>query len=164
MELATRNEATIRQIGPGRLDPIRSAIDTIVRGANALAPVFDLGIRGYVASVFIQSGLTKIASWDATLALFEEVYSVPVLAPEVAAYLGTAAELLLPIPLLLGIGGRFAALALFVFNLVAVFSYPEISEAGIKDHQLWGVLLVATLVHGPGRLSLDHLIRNHFTR
>lgn len=48
---------------------------------------------------------------------------MPLLAPAVAALLGTAAELALPVLLLLGLGTRFAALALFAFNVVAVISY-----------------------------------------
>ena len=44
----------------------------------------------------------------------------PVLPPHLAAYLGTGAELVLPVLLALGIGTRFAAIALFVFNIVAV--------------------------------------------
>ncbi len=122
------------------------------------APVLDLVIRLYVANVFFRSGLTKIQSWDATLALFENEYAVPLLPPAAAAYLGTATELVVPIFLALGLGGRLAALVLFVFNLVAASSYPDISVAGLKDHLLWGWLLVASFFHGPGKLSLDHLI------
>lgn len=127
-----------------------------------VAPVLDLGIRALVGTAFFQSGLTKIASWSTTLALFENEYAVPVLPPEAAAYLGTAAELSLPVFLVLGLGGRFAAAALFVFNIVAAISYPDLSPAGLKDHQYWGLLLLITLFHGPGRLSLDHLLRRKF--
>ena len=91
-----------------------------------LAPVLDLGIRLWVGAVFFQSGLTKIQSWDTTLALFESEYSVPLLPPALAAYLGTATELLVPIALIAGLGGRFAAGVLFVFNIVAVVSYGDL--------------------------------------
>jgi len=164
MDLAARETGSTNATGAGLALRLRAAVGAFAGLSDRLAPVLDLGIRGYVASVFFQSGLTKLASWDATLALFEEVYAVPVLPPAAAAYLGTAAELALPILLVLGLGGRLTALALFVFNIVAVASYPDISEAGIKDHQLWGALLLVTLFHGPGRLSLDHLIRNRFAR
>jgi len=133
-----------------------------VKGIDFLSPLFDLAIRVSVAKVFFMSGLTKILSWDSTLSLFENEYAVPVLPPDVAAYLGTAAELVLPPLLVLGIGGRAVALAAFVFNLVAATSYPDISEAGIKDHILWGALLAVTFFHGPGKLSLDYVIRRRF--
>lgn len=122
---------------------------------DPLQPLFALAMRFYVAQVFILSGLTKLRSWDSTLALFENEYNVPVLSPAVAAALGTGAELALPVLLVLGLGTRAAALALFVFNIVAAVSYPDISAAGIKDHMLWGALLLVVAVYGPGKLALD---------
>jgi putative oxidoreductase len=127
-------------------------------GVDLLAPIFDLAIRLYVASVFFKSGLVKIQSWESTVALFENEYAVPVVPPELAAYMGTATELIVPVFLVLGLGGRLAALVLFVFNIIAATSYPDISVAGIKDHILWGCLLAIIFFHGPGKLSLDRLI------
>jgi putative oxidoreductase len=124
-------------------------------------PLFGLALRLYVARVFLLSGLTKTHDWNTTIALFENEYHVPVLSPAMAALLGTAAELGLPILLILGLGTRFAALALFAFNIVAVISYPDLSDAGLKDHMLWGALLLVTFFHGPGKWSLDHLFGRH---
>ena len=59
--------------------------------------------------------------------------------------------------LALGLGGRLSAAALFIFNIIAVISYPELMEAGLRDHQLWGILLLITITQGPGKLSLDYL-------
>jgi putative oxidoreductase len=146
------------RVSPGGL--IRAS----VRALDFLSPVLDLGIRALVAGVFFESGLTKIASWETTLLLFDSEYSVPFLPPELAAYLGTAAELALPVFLLFGLGSRFAALALFVFNIIAVISYPDLSAAGLKDHQYWGLLLLVTLFHGPGKLSIDYLLGRIFRR
>jgi len=50
---------------------------------------------------------------------------------------------------------RFAAIALFFFNIVAATSYPDLSDAGLKDHLLWGALMLVTFVYGPGRYALD---------
>lgn len=143
--------------------PARNAAGGAIRIAEGwLAPVLDLAIRLWVGLVFFQSGLTKILSWDSTLSLFENEYAVPVLPPELAAYLGTAAELVLPVFLVLGLGGRLAAAALFVFNVVAVISYPDLGEVGLKDHQYWGLLLLVPLLHGPGKISIDHFLRRRF--
>ena len=120
-----------------------------------LTPVFDLGIRLYLASVFFRSGWLKISNWDSTLALFHNEYHVPLLSPNLAAILGAAGELGLPLLLVLGLAGRFSAAGLLVVNLVAVLSYPELSDLGRADHLLWGVLLAVTMLHGPGRLSVD---------
>ena len=139
-----------------RLDAVCTPV---VRVLEWLQPVFVLAVRLYVASVFIKSGLTKIASMDSTILLFTHEYQVPLLSPEVAAYLSTGAELILPVLLALGLGGRLAAAALFAFNIVAVFSYPELNEVGVMQHQYWGVLLLIPLLYGPGKLSIDYLIR-----
>ena len=133
-----------------------------IRGLDRLSPAVDLAIRVFVASVFFKSGLTKIASWSSTLALFENEYAVPLLPPELAAVLGTGVELIFPVLLVLGLGSRLSAGVLFVFNLIAVASYPDLGEVGLRDHQMWGLLLVVTLLHGPGALSLDHLIGKRF--
>jgi putative oxidoreductase len=139
-------------------------IQRAIRAVEFAIPVFDLAIRLYVANVFFKSGLTKIQSWSSTLALFEYEYAVPLLPPAVAAYLGTAGELVLPPLLALGLAGRATALALFVFNLVAVYSYPDISDAGVKDHILWGWLLAVSFFHGTGKLSLDALAARWWRR
>ena len=128
------------------------------RGLDFLAPIVDLALRLWVAAVFFKSGLTKIQSWDTTILLFTNEYHVPFLSPDTAAYLGTGAELALPVFLALGLGGRLAAFALFVFNIVAVISYPELEGPGLEQHYVWGIMLLVTLLHGPGALSLDHLI------
>jgi len=125
---------------------------------ESLQPAAQLAARLYLAKVFFLSGLTKIRDWDTTLALFENEYQVPLLSPGVAALLGTGGELVLPVLLLCGLAGRFAALGLFVVNAVAVVSLPEVSEAALQQHQFWGSLLLALLLWGPGRWSLDALL------
>lgn len=134
----------------------RTAADALERFAG---PLLDLVLRLWVANVFFKSGMTKIASWSTTLSLFETEYHVPILPPELAAYLGTATELIFPVLLVLGLGTRFSAFVLFVFNIIAVMSYPDLGEVGLKDHQYWGLLLLVTLIHGPGKLSIDYFIR-----
>ena len=137
---------------------LRSLIDLYWAASNLAdkaANVFNLAIRLYIANVFFKAGLTKIQSWDSTIALFENEYSVPILPPEMAAYLGTAAELVLPVMLVLGFAGRLTALALFLFNIVAVVSYPDISEAGVKDHVFWGWMIAVIFFYGAGKISVD---------
>jgi putative oxidoreductase len=128
------------------------------RGLDWLAPLGDLLLRLYVANVFWKAGLVKIQSWSSTMYMFTEEYKVPLLPPEIAAYLGTGVELFFPVLLAFGLAGRFAAFVLFVFNIIAVISYPTLNAAGIADHQLWGLLLALLVLRGPGKLSLDHLL------
>jgi putative oxidoreductase len=130
----------------------------IVKGLDFLNPLVDLGVRLWVANVFWKSGLASLHDWQGTLDLFSYEFHVPLLPPVVAAYLGTGIELVFPVFLALGLGSRLSAFVLFVFNIMAVISYPALNEAGLKDHMYWGMLLLISLLHGPGRISLDHLI------
>lgn len=127
-----------------------------------LTPLFSLGIRCYLAWVFFRSGLTKIQSWDSTLWLFENEYSVPYLPPETAAWLASATELTLPVFILLGLGSRVAAAVLFVFNALAVVSYPDLDIGALRQHYLWGALMLVLLFHGAGKLSLDAVLKRHY--
>ncbi len=120
--------------------------------------------RLWVAWVFFNSGLTKIASWDSTLYLFEFEYVVPLLPWEWSAYLGTAAELTLPIFLALGLFTRPFSVLLFVFNIIAVVSYPVLWEKGFYDHQLWGLMIAINIVWGSGFISADHILRKILSR
>ncbi len=137
-------------------------IRPVIRGLDFLSPLLDLAIRVWVANVFWKSGMTKIASWDSTVALFTHEYHVPLLSPEIAAFLATGIEVTMPVLLVLGLGARFSVAVLFVFNIVAVISYPDLNEIGLKDHYYWGLLLLVPLLHGPGKLSVDHWLRKKY--
>ncbi len=155
---------------------------------KVLSPALLLGLRLYIAWVFFKSGLTKIDYWDGTLWLFSATslpdavsqgnYYVPILSPEIAAYAGTAAELLFPVLLVLGFVCNFAALSLFVVNVVAVVSFPTLwheawqtaSESftafwlngdftpGFQDHVVWGIGLLVLMIYGAGALSVDRFL------
>ncbi len=120
-----------------------------------LQPLALLAARWYVAAVFFRAGLSKLRDWDSTLALFADEYRVPLLNPTVAAFLGTGAELVLPVLLLLGLFGRAAAAGLTVLNVVAVISLMDVPDTALMGHVFWGSLLFALLLWGPGPLSLD---------
>ena len=121
-----------------------------------LAPMLDLGIRLLLANVFFKSGWTKIQSWDSTLYLFNDVYHVPLLSPDVAATMAASAELGLSVLLVLGLFGRFAAAGLSILNVVAVISYSELSEAGLNQHLYWGILLGVLLMMSRWQWSADY--------
>ncbi|MBW3698605.1 DoxX family protein [Vibrio sp. T187] len=138
--------------------------DNLVSQAQAMfIPVLLLFCRLWVAWVFFNSGLVKIASWDSTLYLFELEYQVPILPWELAAYMGTAAELILPVFLAFGLLTRPMAAILFVFNIIAVVSYPLLWERGFFDHQLWGLMILIVVVWGAGPFSLDKVIKSRIS-
>ena len=140
---------------------LRRAVGLWSALAGALAslqPAAALAARLYVGQVFFLSGLTKLRDWETTVALFTDEYKVPLLSPSLAAFAGTAGELVLPVLLVLGLGGRFAALGLFVVNAVAVISLAEIAPAALQQHVFWGSLLAALAIYGPSRWSLERLV------
>lgn len=140
---------------PQQYLPRLGLLSTFAVGAAELAN------RLLVASVFWKSGMVKLQSWNSTLYLFEYEYEVPVLNPELAAYLGTAAELILPVFVALGLLSRFMGSGLFLFNLVAVYSYFDVLSGrpiGTMDHQIWGLMLLFVAVRGGGFFSLDNLL------
>ena len=121
-----------------------------------LAPLLDVALRFYLADVFLKSGLTKIKSWDSTLYLFSDVYQVPLIPSDLAAYMAAGGELALPVFLVLGLFGRFAAAGLFVLNAVAAYSYSSgLSEAGMFQHFAWGSMLAVLLILSRGKWAAD---------
>lgn len=144
--------------------PLLKPYALLVRGLDALQPLAALLARLYLAQVFFLAGLTKLRDWDITLALFQDEYHVPLLPPALAAVMGTAGEVGLPVLLVLGLGGRIPALGLLVVNAVAVLSLPEISSEALQGHVFWGSLLVALAVYGSGGWTLDGLRVRWFRR
>ena len=118
-------------------------------------------LRLSMASVFWHSGMTKIASWDTTVALFRDEYMVPVLPPELAASLAATVELMCPVLLVLGIASRLATLPMLGMTFVIeVFVYPE----QWIEHLMWASILLFILTRGPGVLSIDYLLAGKFLR
>ncbi len=122
---------------------------------DALRAPASLAARIYLAQVFFLAGLTKVRDWETTVLLFTHEYAVPLLSPEVAAVMGTGGELILPVLLLFGLAGRFAALGLSVVNFVAVISLADIAPAALQQHITWGVLLGVLVLYGLGKWTVD---------
>jgi putative oxidoreductase len=139
------------------------------------APVA-LFLRVVAAHPFFISGQTKIEGptigakifgWDltmqipltlrdATTALFEDEYKLPLIPPDIAAHLTAGLEFLLPILLALGLATRFSAFVLLAMTMVIqVFIYPD---AWWSVHAYWAALLCALISKGPGAISLDALL------
>jgi putative oxidoreductase len=128
---------------------------------DPLAPLADLVARLYLAKLFFWSGLNKVQDWESTLYLFREEYHVPLLPPDVAAYMGAGGELGCSVLLALGLCTRFSACGLMVLNLVAVYSYYDSlkdSPAALQDHLEWGILLSLLIVSKVRQLTVDHLL------
>lgn len=133
----------------GRLDAARTA-------ASHFPPsILELGMRVAVGATFFRSGMNKLQSFDTAIVLFREEYRLPLLPPEIAAYMGTAVELSAPVLLVLGLFARLGAAALLTMTLVIQFLvYP----ANWPEHLMWASILAYVLTRGPGALSIDRAI------
>jgi putative oxidoreductase len=123
--------------------------------------VLAIPLRLAVATVFWNSGMTKLANWDATLQLFEDDYKVPLLPPDFAAHLGASIELTAPVLLVLGLLTRPTALVLLgMTTVIEVFVYPQ----AWPTHIQWAAMLLVLICRGAGGLSVDHWLRRRFGR
>lgn len=121
--------------------------------------LISLVARFAVANVFWTSGQTKVDEFfhikDTTFYLFQEEYRVPLLPPELAAYLATVAEHVFPVLLVIGLASRLSALGLLGMTaVIQLFVYPS----GWPEHIFWATALLVVVARGPGVVSLDHLI------
>lgn len=117
-------------------------------------------LRVGIAAPFFLSGRTKVDGLltlsPSTQYLFAEEYRVPLLPPEVAAYLTTYAEHALPILLVLGLLTRPAAIGLLLMTaVIQLFVVPT----GWPTHLLWAGPLVYLIARGPGAFSFDRLLK-----
>lgn len=113
-------------------------------------------LRLAVATVFWNSAMTKLASWETAVALFTDEYRVPVLPPEVAAYMAVSIELSAPVLLVLGLATRPAAAVLLgMTTIIQLFVYPQ----AWPTHIQWAAMLLVLLARGAGKISLDEVIR-----
>ena len=139
----------------GFLWRIRGALDGISYTWLALP------LRFAVATVFWNSAMTKLANWETTLSLFSDEYQLPLIPPEIAAYLAASVEISTPILLVLGLLTRAAAFVLLGMTaIIEIFVYP----LAWPTHIQWAAMLLVLLCRGPGALSVDHLLISRFVR
>lgn len=130
---------------------------------NMLIPLGDLIARIWVAQIFLQDGWNKLQNWENTVRLFDNHYF---LSPAFTAGLALGAEIILPILLILGLGGRIMIFLFFIFNIITMYSYnfiwtPE-GSTNLNQQIAWGMVLMLLMLHGPGKYSLDYwLHRRH---
>ncbi len=136
---------------------LRRVIEAVERVPLSLVQVMG---RVALASLFWKSAQSKLASWEITQQLFAYEYQVPLLSPELAAVLGTAAELGGAVLLFFGLMTRFGALALLgVTATIQLFVFP----GNWGEHLLWASLLILLIARGGGVFSCDYLLTRLLT-
>ena len=128
--------------------------------------VVSLALRLALAIPFWKSGLTK---WDGFLVLsqtpvllFANAFKLHLLGkaydypfPLIAAWASSIAEIILPILLVLGLFTRFAALGLLIMTALIQLTIPS----GWPVHATWAAMAAAVILLGPGRLSLEAVLK-----
>ena len=141
-----------------RPNPILS----LLRASEAIIPEWLIALvcRFGIAGVFFLSARTKVEGLitlkPETFTLFTYEYHVPLLPPDIAAYLATYAEHIFSILLVLGLLTRVSAAALMGMTLVIqLFVYPD----AWPTHLSWAGPMLYLLARGGGALSLDRALK-----
>jgi putative oxidoreductase len=149
MTSATCEHAPSAPTFDDRLEALRAA------GRRFPLSLLEFGMRLAVGATFFRSGMDKYQSFDTAITLFRNEYRLPLLPPEIAAYMGTAVELCAPVLLVLGAFARLGAAALLVTTLVIQFLvYPQ----NWPEHLMWASILAYVLSRGAGALSIDRIV------
>lgn len=140
--------------------PFLALIVRVIRWLDSVPySLLAIPLRLAIATVFWNSAMTKLANWNTAIELFTEEYKVPLLPPELAAYMAATIELSTPVLLVLGLATRPAALVLLgMTTVIEVFVYP----LAWPTHIQWAAMLLVLLCRGPGKLSLDHWFWRRF--
>ncbi len=129
------------------------SLTQLVLRLGLATPFFRSGILKWDGFAQINSTAVYLFSDEFKLHLPGGPYSFP--APEVVAFLSGTGEVLLPVLLVLGLGTRFAAFGLLVMTIVIELTVP----AAWPLHITWAAMALGLMAWGPGRLSLDHLVK-----
>jgi len=140
--------------------PFLMVVGRILRWLDSVPyTLLAIPLRLAVATVFWNSGTTKVANWDTAVALFVDEYKLALLPPELAAYIAASIELTTPVLLVLGLATRPAAAVLLgMVMVIEVFVYPQ----AWPTHIQWAAMLLVLLCRGAGKWSIDHLLWQRF--
>ena len=152
----------------GTLSALARFVDRVERtlSAVALPSLVLLVLRFALAVPFWKSGILKWDGFlqlsDTAVTLFSDEFMLhlpggpyPFPMPTVVAFLSGCAEVTFPVLLVLGLATRFAALGLLFMTLIVELTVPD----GWPVHITWAAMALAIIAWGPGRLSVDALIR-----
>jgi putative oxidoreductase len=135
----------------------------------AVPSLVQLVMRVALAVPFWKSGILKWTGFlklsDTAVTLFTDEfmlhlpggpYHYPV--PTVMAFLSGCGEITFPVLLVFGFVTRFAALGLLFMTCIVELTVPD----GWPIHITWAAMALGIMAWGPGRISVDHGLRQMF--
>lgn len=142
------------------VEMVRDGYVKLIKACAGVAWLPGLLMRLTLGEVFILSGWGKLHNLDQVISFFSEL-GIP--APQLQAPFVASLEFVGGILLLLGLATRLISLPLIGTMVVAVVTARHEELHGIDDlfgfiEYLYGLMLLALVVHGPGAVSLDKLI------
>ncbi|WP_407181637.1 DoxX family protein [Bradyrhizobium sp. STM 3562] len=153
------------------VEPLQLVVGLVDRASGVVQTVaspslVQLVMRVALAVPFWRSGILK---WDGFLRLSDTAvtlftdefmlhlpggpYHFP--APTVVAFLSGSGEIVFPVLLVLGLATRFAGLGLLLMTAIVELTVPD----GWPIHLTWAAMALGIMVWGPGRISIDYLLR-----
>lgn len=129
-------------------------VKNVVNQTSAEA-LLTLIARAFMAYIFIMAGWGKITAYSATVGYMESMGVPGAMLP-----LTILVEFGGGLALLSGFQARFAAMGLALFSLITAFIFHSGAEDAInlmKNFAMAGGLFFLML-HGAGKISIDHLI------
>lgn len=151
---------------PELIEAPASRMEGLFKGLASVS-LASLVARFALAVPFWKSGLTK---WDGfldlsdtppllfenefKLHLFGQTFDYPF--PTLMAWGSSIGEIVLPILLALGLFTRLSAFGLLMMTAMIQLTIPD---GWANFHLPWAGLAFAILALGPGKISLDHLLR-----
>ena len=119
-----------------------------------------LAVPFWKSSMLKWSGFLQLN--DTAITLFTDEFMIhlpggpyPFPMPAVFAFLSGSGEIMFPILLVLGLATRFAALGLLFMTVIVELTVPD----GWPIHITWAAMALGIMAWGPGRASIDHVIR-----
>ena len=153
------------------MNPLATIACRLIHWMNRVGEFLpQLGLRLFLAWEFWESGMMKFhgENW------FTEIQSsfpfpFNVIPTDISWFIATWTELLGAVALVLGLGTRFAAVAMIILDVVAWASVHagngyNVCNNGWKLPLVYLFMFLPLLFSGPGKLSLDHWIARRFCR
>lgn len=131
------------------------------KNLERLKDVPPLLFRAILVYGFYTPAIYKVTDFGGTADWFASL-GMPL--PTLNAYLAGITEMLGVILLTLGLGTRVIAFPMIITMVVAIFTvhWPHGFNAGDNGYEIplyYILMLFALMVYGPGRISLDHLLK-----